>query len=521
VKALKNLKIIIISLAVALFATVIMVYLLEEQLSIPFQIALHAAIYLTIIYLIVNVNRIIRSFKRKVVRETTGLILIIPVIFGILTFVYLIADAYKARFDVTVGHKFTLSDQTIKIVENMDIDITILCFYNDAQAGREYLKAGLDQYRYYSKKISYEFIDPDKYPQRAKQYGIENYGEVIFVSERQREKVKQIQDEQDITNGILKVLSKERKAVYFIAGHGEPGVENMQRTGYGLLKRQLELENYAVQEISLMRTPELPADTSCLVLAAPTTDLFDEEMAIILDYLFKQGGSLLVLSDFEVPQTIREFLDLLGVELGDNMIIDKMSQLFGANYEVAVIGQYEKHPITEGFSIASFLPASSSVRLKDSLPEGLEGQYLAFSGAGSWAETNLELLRTEGKATLDEDDKQGPIPVGVALTKTFEKEGAKEGEVNIAEAKIVVYGDSDFVSNTHLRLSGNRDLFLNSIAWLSGEESLIAIRGKEVDATPLFLRKGQSRMLFFVTVIIMPLLVIAIGVVMLIRRRKV
>jgi len=133
----------------------------------------------------------------------------------------------------------------------------------------------------------------------------------------------------------------------------------------------------------------------------------------------------------------------------------------------------------------------------------------------------LELLRTEGKATLDEDDKQGPIPVGVALTKTFEKEGAKEGEVNIAEAKIVVYGDSDFVSNTHLRLSGNRDLFLNSIAWLSGEESLIAIRGKEVDATPLFLRKGQSRMLFFVTVIIMPLLVIAIGVVMLIRRRKV
>ncbi|MBU1864350.1 MAG: GldG family protein [Candidatus Omnitrophica bacterium] len=532
-KLFKKINTIVLFVAIALFLTVLVVYLLEEILQPAFQIMLHIAIYVSIYYIVVNAFSIMSSFRRKIVRETTGVLLLIPVFFGIFSMIYLIAEGHKMRFDHTVSKKFTLSPQTINIVSHLDQDITILCFFKDGQPGKEMIKTGIEQYQYVSKKIHCEFIDPDKYPHKAKQYGIESYGEVVFISDLGQEKVKEVVNEESITNAILKVISEDKVVIYFVTGHGEPSLDNMERKGFGLLARQLTVENYEVKEISLMRSSSIPRDASCVILAAPETDLFKEEQELLQKYIFEEGGSLLVLGDIDAPVTVREFVAEWGVTLGRDVIIDKMSQLFGANYETAVIAQYGKHPITEGFNVASFFPTTSSVTMKDELPNELRGAYLAYSGAGSWAETNMQILKEESKATLDQDDMRGPVPVGVVITKeikTPQTQQEDEGEKiqtdealdqrDTREAKIVIFGDADFITNAHLRLSGNRDLFLNTIAWLSGEETLISIRPKEVDATPLFLRKGQSRMLFFVPVVFMPLIVITIGIMVFVRRRR-
>ena len=215
-KIIRKINLFIIITAIVLFVIVALVYLLEERLTVPFQIVLHIAIYMTAYFLIVNSLRILRGLKRRSVRESISLVVLVPIVFGVLTFVYMIADGHKIRFDLTVNKKFSLSPQTVNIVSNLDADVSILAFYKDGQPGREFLKTGLEQYVYHTNKIHFEFIDPDRYPQKAKDNGIESYGEVVVVSERGRERLKGVNNEEQLTNAILKVTTEEKKVLYCV-----------------------------------------------------------------------------------------------------------------------------------------------------------------------------------------------------------------------------------------------------------------------------------------------------------------
>jgi ABC-type uncharacterized transport system involved in gliding motility auxiliary subunit len=510
VNLIKNLNKNIIWFALLLFLMNSLVFLLEERLIAPFRISLYCAIAMLLYYFLVNAYPMIKSLRKRSVRESIVVFLLVPVLFGMFSLIYMISSGHRNRYDLTVSERFTLSEQTIRVLSELDIPVEVFCFYKDGQPNRDILKTGLEQYSHVSDQFSFEFIDPDRYPMRAREFGIENYGEMIVQSERGSERIKNATDEQTITNAILKATSLEKKIVYFVVGHGQADLEDNERLGYSLLSQHLRLDNYDIKPISLIRIDAIPADAACIVLSSGKTDLFDEEIELLRRYVTESEGSLLIMADRDMPVTMRELIRSFGVEFGRDVIIDKMSQLFGANYDTAVITQYGDHDITRKFTVASFFPTASSLKLEESLPEGFHGEYLAYSAQGSWAETDLEML-SAGKAALDKNDIVGPVPVGVVLSRKTEAGG---------EAKIVIFSDADFVSNTHLRLSGNKDLFLNTIAWLAGDEALISIRPKEVDSTPLLLRKSQSLMLFLIPVVFMPLLVIIVGIVFVVRRRQ-
>ena len=85
-------------------------------------------------------------------------------------------------------------------------------FYQDAQTGRESAKDLLDQYAYYGKQFTYEFIDPDRNPGLAKRYGITSYGTIVLESGEKEEKVLTA-DEENLTNALLKVIREGKKVV--------------------------------------------------------------------------------------------------------------------------------------------------------------------------------------------------------------------------------------------------------------------------------------------------------------------
>ena len=82
----------------------------------------------------------------------------------------------------------------------------------------------------------------------------------------------------------------------------------------------------------------------------------------------------------------------------------------------------------------------------------------------SFATQNLKSAEIKQSAS----DKKGPLILGAA--GTYNGEGTK--------GQFVVVGSSSWIANSFLRFNGNRDLFLNSIAWLSADEDLISIRPK-------------------------------------------
>jgi len=210
----------------------------------------------------------------------------------------------------------------------------------------------------------------------------------------------------------------------------------------------------------------------------------------------ERGGNLLVLMDpvqAGEGKNLQKFLQGYGIRLGEDVVVDKLSKLFGADYLIPLVTEYKPHPITRGFRLASFFPVARSVRKNSDVPKDFEVVEFAWTGVGSWAETNLKDL-SEGKAEFDaKHDEKGPLPVAAAVTTVGEP------------SRLVVFGDSDFVTNHHLNLSGNRDLFFNAVAWLAGDEFAIAIRPRLRKVTPLYLTERDQKLLFYVSVLGFPL----------------
>ena len=182
-----------------------------------------------------------------------------------------------------------------------------------------------------------------------------------------------------------------------------------------------------------------------------------------------------------------------GVQLEDNVIVDKLSKLFGADYLIPFVTEYKPHVITQGFRLASFFPVARSVRKAPQIATGDEVTELALTGAGSWAETDLKELEN-GKAEFNEKaDPIGPLPLAVAVRR----EGSK--------SRLAVFGDSDFVSNGYLNLSGNKDLAFNTVAWLAADELAISIRPRARKTTPLYLKEMDQEFLLLVPVLGLPM----------------
>ncbi len=513
-KILKYISKAAFALAIGLFIAVGLIYLINEGLDRIWTFVFYTASGLFLFSFIVNLADITVWLRKRPVLESMALFLMVPILFGMLSMVYLIADGHKKRFDFTVSKKYSLSEETVKVLEKLDMDINILCFIKNTDSMRPILETALDGYRYKSPHIKYRFIDPDRHPQIAKEYGVDDYGEVVVESEKGKEKIKNLKGEEELTNAILKIVASEKKTIYFIVGHGEPEISDMSREGLGLIKKHLEMENYELKPLHLIRVNKIPDDASVVILMPGKTDYFEEELKLLKDYYYNGHGSLLIMGDKDIPITMREFLLSLGVVIGKNVVIDKMSQLFGASYDTAIITKYGTHPISENFNVASFFPEASSVKVTDGLPDEFKYTYLAYTAPNSWAETDLEALKA-GKAAFDEkSDLAGPVSVAVVI-----EEKADNGEV-AKKSKLVIIGDSDFIKNAFMKLSGNKDFFLNIAAWLSGEEKLISIHPKKVDATPLFLRKSQSMLLFVFPALLLPAVVLGIGIFVAVKKRN-
>ena len=485
-------------------------------------------------YVVGSLNTIRDYLKRRSTRHGASALILILLVLGILVFVEAISARHSARLDLTASKRFTLSEQTLKILKNLEKPVRVTAFYQEGSPQAEETRDLLDQYAYASRKFSFVFVDPDRFPGKARRYKISAYGTLMLETETREEKITQA-TEQELTNALLRVMRKTEKVIYFINGHDEKSTEDYGKDGYSGVKKAIEDQNYVVRDLLLMRVEEVPADASVLIIAGPKKALFPEEIFTLKRFI-DQGRHLLILIDPETDTGLSKFLKSCGIEVGQDIIVDKLSRLFGADYLTPIVSQYAGyHPITENFKTASFFPLARSIRVAKDVPMHVQNTELAKTGPNSWAETDFVMLK-KGKASFDsEKDTMGPIPVAIVSTIQHETEMAKVSQTeetvkDKAEesddkkdaprpARIVVFGDSDFVGNSYVNLSGNRDLFMNTLSWLAEEEDLIAIRPKKRESQPVVLSYTQTRVIFWASVVLLPGGVLIIGVVVLRQRR--
>lgn len=474
-----------------------------------------AGAILLVAFTIINIRAIVAHFSRRSSRYGANMFAIIVLFACIAVIVQAISVRHSYRFDFTKNKRNSLAPQTVNILRGLQDDLEIYGFFKQSDVERPRVESLIDQFAHESPWVRREFIDPDRKPTRAAEMGITDYNVILVRFGDKEEKISEV-SEQALTNAILKVTREEKKTICFITGHGEKDIDSKDPSGYSILRQAVENENYLLNTLSLFDTPSIPDGCDLLVIAGPTNDYFEAEIVKITDYLAKGRNAVFLLDPQVAFPNIQSLLARYRVVLVDDVVIDPYSRVFGTEYTVPAVTQYVDHPITRDIDVATFFPMARSVRIStDDIP-GVTVQYLAQTGQSAWGETDLERIK-QGQAVRSDDDSTGPISIALVATR---KTGDAASEDAGGTSQVVVFGDSDFADNSAFRISGNGDLFLNVINYLAEEKDLIAIRSKQALGNPVFLTASQGRLIFLVSVLLLPLGVMGFGVSIFVRRRN-
>jgi ABC-type uncharacterized transport system involved in gliding motility auxiliary subunit len=445
---------------------------------------------------------------------------------GIVVIVGFIGQRHPLRMDLSESKRYTLSEQSKKVLGSLQGDVSIKAFFQEAGRNREQTRDLLETYRYCSKNIHYEFIDPDRQPMLARQYQVRTYGTLVLEGFGKSQTVTNV-DEEAITNAVMKLTQRSEKVVCFLTGHGERDTGDVGKDGYSMVKSAVEKENFRVKSLNLLTEPRIPEDAALVVIAGPQKRLLGGEIDLLREYI-QHKGQVLVLIEPLADGGLGDLLKAYGLSLTGDIIVDPMSRVFGASYLMPVITQYGFHKITEGFTVASVFPTARSVYPEEKSPAGITLTELASTSPSSWAATDYRSSTSKELRFDEKKDKKGPIPVAaiaaIGTKPDGETDDREQGEPRADKrgpaAHLAVFGDCDFASNTYFALQGNGDFFLNTVNFLAQQEDLISIERPKSRSAPLTLSRSQERILFWMGLVLMPLVVLAAGIGVFQARRK-
>ncbi|MFQ5342389.1 MAG: Gldg family protein, partial [Anaerolineae bacterium] len=196
---------------------------------------------------------------------------------GILAFINYLGAQYHRRFDLTETGQYSLSQQTKQILAGLTEPVQVTAFMAPGDQRAERVQNLLDEYKYLSDNVDYRFIDPDRQPALARQYGITSYGQLVFEQGDRKQETFGL-DEQDITSAILKVSETEPRKVYFTTGHRERSPEETGANGYSVVRDALKRDNYEVEMLNLQTiTDTFPSDAGAIIVAGPQVAFAAEE----------------------------------------------------------------------------------------------------------------------------------------------------------------------------------------------------------------------------------------------------
>lgn len=430
----------------------------------------------------------------------------------------LVAERTNRRFDLTPTRQLSLSPVTRNVLAEVTGDLRMTVFYHRGE--RERHAQLLERFRAANRRIDFELLDLDRYPERARALGVTRYGRVAI--EYQGRRVVATATEDELAGGVLRALRGRPRRMGFTTGHGErsPGGES---ENYGRLTSALATENYAPEAMSLLGG-EVADGTEILIVAGPRHDLLPRELDALARYLEGGGGVLLLLDPAPLPN-LRDWLGRMGIALRDDMVIDRERRLLGTEGLAAVVELFKRgNPVSDAednpIESGVVLPSARTIDVATDVP-GVRAESIARTSSSAWAMADAGRARAGAEPSRAKDDTPGPLSV-VVMAEVHAEGNGDAGR----PGRLVVIGDADFASDAYLDLLGNRDLALNAVAWVAGEEALSGGRTKSIPEitrplSPLVLTAPQARTIFLSAVVVEPALVLLVGAAVVgLRRRR-
>src|SRR5258708_7507500 len=423
-------------------------------------------------------------------RYTAYVTVYILIVVGVVVLANYLSTDYFKTFDLTSNQRYSLSDQTAKLVKGLKQDATIT--YIDQGSNFRRAQDLLEQYKSLSSKVKVEYIDPYKNPKAAraamvaaKLQGLQP-GHARGQIGTRDEEAKTL-DETGITGAIVRDLKGNVRTVCFMTGGGEPQIDDSGPYGLSSLKEVLGGDNYQTKSTSWLEKAEIPNDCTVLVVGGPTKDYVQSEVDAIKKYVEGGGRALVLLqpplktgrASIAENSGLTALLESWGVTANKNIVLDIIGLRNNLGLESAVILKtgYGSHAIVKDMKrIESVLPLSRSLEIKNTDKTTVE--KLFSTSAATRAVTNMTAPDPE-----DPSNKPGPFTIGAAGEYKTGKENS--------QGRFVVVGSGSWVTNGNIRLMGNMDLAANTVNWLASDEDMISIRPKTEDDRRVMMGGGE------------------------------
>ncbi|MBP0123650.1 MAG: GldG family protein [Nitrospira sp.] len=467
-----------------------------------------AALLCLLLFAIVHFSQLKAFSSRRSTRMGANSLLMILLFVSILAIVNFLAARHSIRWDLSENQNFSLAPQTNRVLRNLPREVLVTVFTREKDPGYQSYKERLDSYRQASPKITVEFVDPERQPKIAQNYGINRTDTAVFESAGHTVRVTS-PSEVELTGALIRVTQDRQKQVLFLEGHGEPSLEDRERTGLSVAKDILLKQGYNVGTLSLLKEAAVPDQTAILVVAGPRRPVTTEEQERIHTYVEK-GGHLLLLIDPDTQAGLNPLLTQWGLGVGPGVLVDLQDRLAQGDLTSLLVRTFTEHEITQDLSAAVLFPLARHITFDEQTGKAWDYVPLARTSPNSWAETDIK-----GRVVnLDEkEDIKGPLPMAAAISPKVPPE---EGKPRPA---VVVIGNSTFATNAFMNFPGNSDFFLHTAAWLAEERNMMPLVPKDSALRPFTPNPLQERALLYLQVILLPVAMFVAGILVWRKRR--
>ena len=437
-----------------------------------------------------------------------------------------VSSKVPMKVDLTRERVYEFSEHTREVMKKIDKEINVYALYPNNTSSNEYISYAeeyLAKYSALNKNFKVTYIDPYSNPNFAKKYETQgetiNAGSIILEC-GDRVKVvtmnqlyttnnytgsTSIDMEKKITAAVMNVTGQSGSTkVYFTEGHDEFSSNQ--------LAAALEEDGYEHETLNIAMNG-IPEDAALLILMSPEKDLTAEERDALDKYLDGGGKALFVLEPGTQAQPrIAEYLAEWGITArGDYVVEGDSNHAYKLQNGMTIpVPEFAEHEITESLSrqkLVYMAVASESLELNSKNVRNALVTPLLTTTEKSWGKVNLEAGTTE----REEGDNEGPLTIA-ALSET---QGANYGKIMVLGSLYAVEMNGILSESSY----ANGDFILNSVSYLTGADTSLDIRAKVISASSLTMSQTQVVITWVLLQYVLPLLIIAAGLAVWLKRR--
>ena len=470
-------------------------------------------------------NRLKQMFSARRFRAGGYATFAAAVVIAIAVLANMVVGALPAdvtQIDVTSQALYTLSDQSRQIVRALDRDVTLSLLAYTGQEDESVTKL-LDRYAALSDHVKVEYVDPAVNPTVLEKYKDEAlYANSVIVTCGEKYRFVSYQDifqtdysnyyyngsvetsfngEGALTSAIHYVASDDLPKVYSLTGHGE-------KTLSASLEDLVEEDNLELTELSLLSLEQVPEDADCVLIYAPSSDLSADEAQLLTDYL-DAGGDVMLITDYIVGGDMPNLMRLtkrMGMQPREGIVVEGDGSRSLRGYAYYLLPYLGTHEITTPISEAGYyllMPMAQGI-LETGEGSATVTSLMSTSGKAYAKAAGYDMTTTE----REDGDATGPFDVAMA---------SEDGEAHMVwatSASMLEDGIDQVVSGA------NGDFFLNALNWMCEQEESISIRAKPLSSETLTLSSRDASLWSAVVVGVVPVALVAVGVVIWFRRKR-